>query len=147
MIRRISPAEAAEKMREGYTYVDVRTPEEFGDGHPEGALNVPIALSPAPGQGAAMSANPDFLAVMRARFALEAKLVLGCKSGGRSMRAAQALVKAGFTEILEQRAGWDGANDPFGQLLEPGWSRVGLPAETGQPEGRSWIAVQGLART
>ena len=59
------------------------------------------------------------------------------------MRAAQALEKAGFTELLEQRAGWDGAKDPFGQILEPGWSRVGLPVETGQPEGRSWSAVQG----
>ena len=40
---RISPAEAFAKMKdEGFTYVDVRTPEEFEAGHPEGARNVPL---------------------------------------------------------------------------------------------------------
>jgi hypothetical protein len=44
----------------------------------------------------------------------------------------------GFTSVVDQRAGWDGARDPFGQITEPGWSRVGLPAEQGEPNGRSW---------
>lgn len=85
-----------------------------------------------------MAPNPDFLPVMSAVFAKDAKLVLGCKTGGRSVRAAQALLGAGFTHIEEQRAGWDGARNPFGQVTEPGWSRVGLPVEQGQPADRSW---------
>ena len=40
------------------------------------------------------------------------------------MRAAQALVAAGFTNVIDQRAGWDGARDSFGQVTEPGWSRA-----------------------
>jgi rhodanese-related sulfurtransferase len=139
-IKRISPQEASEKLAEGWTYVDVRTVEEFEDGHPTGAVNVPIALSGAGG----MEANPDFVRVMKAAFAPDAKIVVGCKAGGRSLRAAQMLVGEGYTNVVDQRAGWDGARTPFGQL-EPGWSRVGLPSETGQPAGRSWTAMKNKA--
>jgi rhodanese-related sulfurtransferase len=141
-VQRISPQEAETKLREGYTYIDVRTPAEFAEGHPEGAFNVPIALS----LGGSMSPNSDFLTVMKARFKTDAKIVVGCQAGGRSMRAARALEAEGFEHVLDQRAGWDGARDPFGQIEEPGWSRAGLPTEKGQPEGRSWSALQGLAR-
>jgi rhodanese-related sulfurtransferase len=133
-ITRISPKEASDKLAEGWTYVDVRTVEEFEAGHPPGAVNVPIALA-APG---GMAPNPAFAGVMEAAFAKDAKIVVGCKAGGRSLRAAQALLSMGFTSVVDQRAGWDGARDPFGQLAEPGWSRTGLPVENGQPAGRSW---------
>jgi rhodanese-related sulfurtransferase len=89
-----------------------------------------------------MLPNTDFLAVMSAAFPRDARLVIGCKSGGRSLRAAQALLGAGFTNVLDQRAGWDGARNPFGQVTEPGWSRAGLPVEEGQPVGRSWDDVK-----
>src|SRR5438874_6427417 len=98
-MKRISPEDAQLKLSEGFTFVDVRTPEEFAEGHPQGALNVPIALS----QGGSMSPNPQFLAVMQAKFAKDAKIIVGCKAGGRSMRAAQALEGAGFTTVLDQR--------------------------------------------
>jgi rhodanese-related sulfurtransferase len=68
---------------------------------------------------------------MNAAFPKGAKIVVGCKSGGRSARAAQALEADGFTDALDQRAGWDGARDPFGQIKEPGWSRAGLPVARG----------------
>ena len=141
-IHRISPTEAQAKLLDGWTYVDVRTPDEFGDGHPAGAINIPIALS----NGGTMWPNPDFVSVLTAHVGEARKIILGCQSGGRSMRAAQALEKAGFGELFEQRAGWDGARDAFGQVVEPGWKRAGLPSETGQPEGRSWTSLQGLAR-
>jgi rhodanese-related sulfurtransferase len=133
-IPRISPREASEKIAAGWTYVDVRTAEEFAAGHPAGALNVPIAHA-GPG---GMVPNPDFLSAMRGAFALDGEIVVGCKSGGRSLRAAQALVAEGFTNVVDQRAGWDGARGPFGQLTEPGWLGAGLPTEEGQPQGRSW---------
>jgi rhodanese-related sulfurtransferase len=133
-IPRISPSEASEKLAGGWTYVDVRTAEEFEAGHPAGALNVPIAHA-GPG---GMVPNPDFLPVMKSAFVRDAKIVVGCKSGGRSLRAAQALVAEGFTHVADQRAGWDGARSAFGQVTEPGWLRAGLPTEEGQPQGRSW---------
>ena len=135
---RISPQDANEKLGEGWTYVDVRTTEEFEAGHPAGAVNVPLMHAGA----GTMVQNPDFVRVMSAAFPKDAKIVCGCKAGGRSLRAAQALVAAGFTNVLDQRAGWDGARDPFGQVSEPGWSRLGLPTDHGQPAGRSWADMQ-----
>lgn len=135
---RISPKEAHEKMSEGYTYVDVRSVPEFAEGHPAGAFNVPL-MNMGPG---GMTPNPDFLRVMQAAFAKDAKLIVGCKAGGRSLRAATALAGEGFTDILDQRAGWDGARDAFGQLAEPGWSRASLPTEAGAPSGRAYADLE-----
>jgi hypothetical protein len=47
---------------------------------------------------------------------------------------------AGYTNIVEQRAGWGGARDAFGKL-EPGWSKVALPSETGKPAGRHYADI------
>jgi rhodanese-related sulfurtransferase len=138
-VPRISPAEAHSKMKdEAFTYVDVRTEEEFEAGHPEGAVNVPLMRNGATG----MEPNPEFLSVMERAFAKDAPLIVGCKMGGRSAKAAQALSGAGFTRILDQRAGWDGTRGNFGEVTEPGWSRASLPTETGHPEGRSYAAVR-----
>jgi len=138
---RVLPVEAAQKMAEGYAYLDVRSEQEFAQGHPDGAYNVPYLL-PSP---SGMTANPDFVTVVSATFDKNAKLVVGCKSGMRSLRAAKALLDEGFSEILEQRAGWDGARSPFGQIVEPGWSRTELPTASGEPEGRSYRALRGKA--
>jgi len=112
---RISPAEAHAKMGEGFAYVDVRTSEEFAEGRPAGSVNVPL--------------EDDFVAKMSERFATDAKIVVGCKAGGRSLRAAKALLAAGFTNVLDQRAGFDAVRGPFGEVTEPGWSRASLPIE------------------
>jgi hypothetical protein len=45
----------------------------------------------------------------------------------RSLEAAEVLVAAGFANVVDQRAGWDGARGDFGELLEPGWKRLALP--------------------
>lgn len=137
-IPRISPAEAHTKLAEGYTYVDVRSEGEFEEGHPPGAVNVPLMHMSAEG----MTPNDSFLAVMLAAFPKDAKLVLGCKSGGRSLRAAQLLEDNGYTSLIDQRAGWDGSRNAFGKVTEPGWGRTDLPAETGGAEGRSYAAIR-----
>ena len=141
-IPRLSPAEAQEKLSAGYTYVDVRTEEEFAAGHPAGAYNVPFLVSAS----GSMAPNPDFLAVMKAVFPKDQKLVLGCRSGGRSLRAAEALVAEGYSAVVDQRAGWDGARDAFGAVTEPGWSRVGLPTEPGDGGERGYGSLSRKAR-
>ena len=136
---RISPAEAHAKMQnESFTYVDVRTEDEFAAGHPEGAFNVPISN---PGAGG-LEPNADFLAVMEKTFAKDAPLIVGCKMGGRSARAQEALTKAGFTRVLDQSAGWDGKKGTFGEQLEVGWPKANLPVETGQPATRAYGALR-----
>jgi rhodanese-related sulfurtransferase len=131
--KRISAVEAHRLLGEGFTYVDVRTEQEFELGHPAGAHNVPFQLAGDAGR----VANPDFLSVIEAIFPKDAKLVLGCQTGNRSLKAARDLMNAGYTNIVEQRAGWAGSRDEFG-VLEPGWSKASLPIETGKPSGRSY---------
>jgi len=129
--RRVSPAEAKQLLDEGYTYVDVRTEEEFHACHPRGALNVPTALSSPTGT----RPNGDFVELMRRLFGEEGKIVLGCATGQRSLRAAGMLEAAGFHQVIDQRAGLEGARNPFGRLEEPGWRAVGLPVASGVDEG------------
>jgi rhodanese-related sulfurtransferase len=136
-LRRVSPEEAEKLIAEGYTYIDVRSVPEFEQGHVPGALNVPL-LHAGPG---GMSENPEFLSVMERAFDKHEKLLLGCRSGNRSLRAAQMLVRAGFSELTELLTGWEGSRDAFGRP-QPGWSKKGLPVETGNPEDQSYEAVK-----
>lgn len=125
-IKRVSPVEAKRLVdEEGFTYVDVRTAAEFAAGRPAGARLVSWAHAGPAG----MVPNPDFVATMEATFGKDAKLVLGCRTGVRSLKAAQALTDAGFTHVVDQRAGWDGARNAFGQVSEKGWAAEGLPTE------------------
>ena len=136
-LRRVSPEEAVQLLAEGYSYVDVRSIPEFEQGHVPGAFNVPL-LHAGPG---GMSENPEFLAVMERAFDRQQKLLLGCRSGNRSLRAARMLMQAGFGAVCELVTGWEGSRDAFGQL-QPGWSKKGLPVETGNPEAQSYETVK-----
>lgn len=125
---------------EGWIYVDVRSVAEFDRGHPAGAFNVPLEeLQPALG---GLVPNPGFVDAMVRRFGRQARLIVGCQMGIRSARAARVLAEAGFLHVVEQRAGWDGAKDGAGRLLEPGWARQDLPSETTAPAERTWRGVR-----
>jgi rhodanese-related sulfurtransferase len=136
-IKRVSPEEARALLEEsGWVYVDVRTEEEFAAGHAPGAFNVPSKLAGPPG----MKPNPDFLAVMSSVFPKDTKIVVGCRSGARSLAAAKDLAAGGYRNVVDLRTGWEGSRDAFGRL-EPGWCKKGLPEESGQPEGRSYASL------
>ncbi len=119
---------------EGYVYVDVRSIPEFDAGHPKGAYNIPLLHATPSG----MRPNGEFMSVFRAVFTKDSKIVLGCRSGNRSMRAARALIADGFAHVVDQRAGHDGARDAFGQVLEPGWHSAGLEVSTEAHPGRAY---------
>jgi rhodanese-related sulfurtransferase len=142
MSKRISPQEARELMdKEGYVYVDVRSIPEFDAGHPEGAYNVPLMhMGPA-----GMTPNPEFLDVMRRAFPADAKLVVACKAGGRSARAASLLESAGYTNVVDQRAGFEGGPDPSGRM-EPGWRPAGLPVARQAAAGHDYEALRTRGR-
>ena len=137
-VKRVSPSEANELLSQGYAYVDVRSEPEFDESHPTGAFNVPLLHMGTGG----MTPNAEFLTVMQKAFPKDAKLVVGCKAGGRSLRAATALLEAGFADVIDQRAGFDGPRDAFGALTEKGWSHAGLPVEKGATPGRSYADVK-----
>jgi rhodanese-related sulfurtransferase len=132
-VKRIMPAEAKELLGKGYVYVDVRSVPEYEQGHPEGAVNAPVMHM----MGGGMAPNNEFVAVMQKAFPKDAKLVLGCKSGMRSQRAAMLLEGAGFTNLLEMTGGWSGEQDGT-----QGWSALGYPTLTAPTPGGSWAELQ-----
>lgn len=140
---RISPAEADALMREqGYVYLDVRTEAEFAIEHTASAYNVPIDRASA---GGPRVPNPDFLAVVSALFARDAGIVVGCQTGQRSRRAAALLLQAGFSCVVEQRAGHGGVRDPFGRVSEPGWRAAGLSCASTPEPGHDYASLRARA--
>jgi rhodanese-related sulfurtransferase len=137
-VKRVSALEADVLMREeGYVYVDVRSIQEFDEGHPAGAYNIPFLHATPLG----MRPNVDFMSVLEAVFPKDAKLVLGCRTGNRSLRAAELLIEAGFEHVVEQRAGFHGGRDPFGKLKEAGWQALGLEVSFEAEPGRTYPAL------
>lgn len=124
-------------------YVDVRTVDEFVAGHPDGAVNIPIALrSPA-----GMVLNENFVKVIEAHFAKEKKLILGCQAGPRSDRAAEILEKAGYRNVVSVRGGFGGMRDPStGTVVAPGWASLGLPVSRDNREGVSYESLAPKAK-
>jgi rhodanese-related sulfurtransferase len=89
---------AAEALDVGATVIDVRTPEEFAEGHVEGATLIDI-------QGADFEAQVDALDP-------EATYVVYCRSGNRSARAAAMMRDAGL-EVIDGGA--------LGDMESAGW--------------------------
>jgi rhodanese-related sulfurtransferase len=126
MVKRVVPKEAASLLDEGWVYLDVRSIPEYEQGHPVGAANVPLLHF----QNGRMAANPDFQRVVEANFPKDAKLVVGCKAGGRSLQAATLMESAGYTSVIDMRGGFHGEHDNFGRMTVAGWAAEGLPVET-----------------
>jgi rhodanese-related sulfurtransferase len=133
----VKPADAKALLDgdEGWTYVDVRTVEEFEAGHPVGAYNVPFAVRDKSGM---MTPNPRFVPLMKRHFARETLLVLGCAAGGRSRHACEQLLTEGFKNLINMHGGFSGARDEMGRVCEPGWQACGYPVETACEEERTW---------
>jgi len=134
MGKRVTPPEAAELLKQGWRYVDVRSTQEFEAGHPQGALNVPLLHM----QNGRMIGNPDFQRVIEANFTKGEPLVIGCKMGGRSLQAATLMESAGFTQLVDVRGGFSGEKDPYGRVSVAGWADSGLPIATKAEPGASY---------
>ncbi len=85
----ITAQEAKELMdrEEGYVILDVRTEEEYAQGHIPGAILI-----------------PDYEIETKAEDILKDKnqmLLVYCRSGRRSKNAAQVLLNLGYTDIRE----------------------------------------------
>lgn len=71
--------------KEDYVILDVRTPEEFKEGHLEGAVLIPV--SELEGRLSELSADKP--------------IIVYCRSGRRSSDAANILVKNSFSEVYD----------------------------------------------
>jgi rhodanese-related sulfurtransferase len=130
----IAAAEMLESDPEA-VYLDVRTVREFDQGHAVGAYNVPVVfLEPGrPGQP-----NAEFGAIVEKHFTKDRRLIIGCQSGVRSMKACHILAEAGYTRLANIEGGFGSARDRSGQVLAIGWSEAGLPVTTEAAEGRAY---------
>ena len=122
-----------------WTYVDVRTVEEFEQAHVPGSYNITIFFMSSQG----MQPNPGFADAVARAFEKQRKLVLGCKAGRRSDQACQLLEAQGFENLINMNGGFHGATDMSGRVLEPGWATCGFETTQECLPGRSWGELQG----
>jgi rhodanese-related sulfurtransferase len=126
------PAEAHARLAEGTRLVDVRSPQEFAQGFPQGAINLPIFFMGALG----MQPNPHFVDAMKKHFKPTDAIAFTCRSGARSMRAAELMMAQGFTgELTNVTGGYHGGNGADGPVV--GWADAGLPTSV-DITGVSW---------
>lgn len=128
MIENLSPEQSWELMQNtpDAVLIDVRTKVEHGFvGRPLNAVHVPWKEAPD------WQLNPDFIAqVKRAVRNTSNPVLLLCRSGVRSLAAAEALQKAGFTHLINILGGFEGdldENKHRGNL--GGWRFSRLPWE------------------
>jgi rhodanese-related sulfurtransferase len=99
----ISPAAAAEAIADtpSVVVIDVRTPEEFAEGHLDGARNIDVLAADFRDRVAELDRDSDYL--------------IYCRSGSRSADAASVLEELGFASVDEIDGGivaWQGAGLP-----------------------------------
>jgi rhodanese-related sulfurtransferase len=139
-VKEITPQQAREVLQKEAeaVYIDVRTEREFAAGHPEGAVNIPVAF-PDPARGMVM--NDDFLRIVENNYPKNKKIVVGCQAGPRSNAAAGLLQQAGYQDVSNMVGGFGGMRDPMGKVIAPGWSSLGLPVSQDNGEGVSYQSI------
>ena len=86
---------------EKYLLVDVRTAEEFAEGHIEGALNIDYFSA---------TFSDDI-----SKVGFEIPVLLYCRSGNRSGKAMKIMKELGFKEVYNLEGGikgWISSNNP-----------------------------------
>jgi len=121
-------------------YIDVRTEQEFAEGHPRGAINIPIG-TPNPLMQR-LDPNPDFLDVVRASVPEHTPIVVGCKAGPRAEMAATLLSQSGYPKVRWVLGGFHGMTDGLGNVLAPGWRHLGFPESREAGEGTGYSSLR-----
>lgn len=144
-VAEITPQQAHETLQSDASalYIDVRTEREFVAGHPQNAINIPVAF-PDPARG--MMMNTDFVKVVEANFPKDKKIILGCQAGPRSNAAAGLLEQAGYQDVSNMVGGFGGMRDPMGNVIAPGWSSLNLPVSQDNGEGVSYESLAAKVR-
>ncbi|HMR48737.1 MAG TPA: rhodanese-like domain-containing protein [Arachnia sp.] len=75
------------ELPEGTVLIDVRTPQEFADGHLQDAINIDIQ-------------SPDFTAQL-SELPTDGSYVVYCRSGNRSAQAISQMTQLGFTTLID----------------------------------------------
>ena len=126
------------KTPEKVNILDVRTPEEYlFVGHAEMASNVSLYFQSfewdAEKKRFPMVANPDFIEQVKKVYQTDDLILITCRSGGRSARAADQLAEVGFKNVYSITDGFEGdkvkdeASVFEGQRMVNGWKNSGTP--------------------
>jgi sulfur-carrier protein adenylyltransferase/sulfurtransferase len=103
-VREVGVDEAMRLRAAGSTVVDVREPDEWQSGHVADALHIPLGDLPA-----RLAELPD----------RDAPILLHCRSGARSGRAAEYLVAQGYTDVVNLKALISDWKVRGGEWIEP----------------------------
>ena len=116
--------------------VDVRTPDEYAEGHLRGAANIDCQA-------------PDFLEQVESVCPKETPVAVYCRTGRRSADAAKKLAKAGYdvANLTGGIVGWQEAGKPVTKYaVETFFTDSGLPVRiTLIKHGTLEIACKGLS--
>ena len=126
-VKNINSQTAFDLTQQPATYlVDVRSVAEYVlVGHPTMAVNIPLSFWDE--QRSNFTTNERFLQDLKGRFKPEDTLIFICRSGGRSLRAAQSALNAGYTKVHNLAEGFEGPSDEKGYRTKGGWKNIGLP--------------------
>ena len=106
VIARPSPEQVFERLSQGDTdfiLLDVRTPEEWVEGHIDGATLLPLQ---------------ELEARAESELPKDTEIVIYCRSGNRSAQAAEYLAGVGYTDLAD-----------LGGIQD--WVAAGLPVVSG----------------
>ena len=99
-VKNISINEVPENLKKKAVLVDVRTPGEYAEGHLPEALNIDV--------------NGEGFIEKMAKVRKNKNVLLYCRSGKRSARAASILDSLGYTKVYNLEGGyiaWDEAKE------------------------------------
>lgn len=102
-IEEVPLADAPASIREADALIDVREPDEFREGHIDGALNIPRGL---------LEFKIGTLPELEPR---DTRILLYCKTSGRAALAAASLKDMGYLRVRSIAGGFDA------------WSAAGMP--------------------
>jgi len=120
----ISPEDAFDLVKSGVArIIDVRTPEERKFvGYIEDSVAVPWAT------GTAFTRNPRFLRELENKVRKHEVLLFICRSGARSVAAAEAATRGQFQNAFNVLEGFEGEIDAQRRRgTQSGWRWRGLP--------------------
>lgn len=88
----VTVAESADVLAEpGVTVIDVRTPQEYAEGHLEGAINLDVQSATFDDDVAALTKDGSYLVY--------------CRTGNRSGVATDRMAELGFTTVYDLQGG------------------------------------------
>lgn len=99
-IEKIDADQLKTLQQQGVEVIDVRTPEEYSEGHIPNAPNIDFR-------------NDNFIKEISLK-EKDSPIVIHCASGGRSKAAASQLIAIGFTKVYDYSGGfsdWKGRGE------------------------------------